>query len=157
HIYRILGLSDSDSFMHLRLADQDVQQFLRDDVATLQAFGFDVILPAWLKSLTATKMRVSLSASTNRKSVAGLDDIIQFNWQVALGDGTLSHADFMKIVEEEREFIRVGNEWFRVDATWTAQIREIIDRAQSEKLTVRDLLFNDAAEELLPIEDDAID
>lgn len=157
HIYRILGLGASDSFMHLRLADQDVQQFLRDDVATLQAFGFDVILPAWLKSLTATKMRVSLSASTNRKSVAGLDDIIQFNWQVALGDGTLSHADFMKIVEEEREFIRVGNEWFRVDATWTAQIREIIDRAQSEKLTVRDLLFNDAAEELLPIEDDDID
>lgn len=158
HIYRILGLTPSEHFMHISLTDAEVQQFLRDDVATLQAFGFTVILPAWLKSLTTTKMRMSLSASTTRKSVAGLDDIVNFNWQIALGDGTLSQADFMKIVEEEREFIRVGNEWFKVDATWATQIRAIIERAENEKLTVRDLLFNDAAETLVPIlEDDDID
>lgn len=156
-IYQLLGQPVADRFLYMSLTEQQVQQFLRDDVTTLQAFGFDVILPAWLKSLTTTKMRVALSASTNRKTVASLEDIVTFDWQVALGDNVLAPADFLQIVEGEREFIRIGNEWFRVDATWVTQIKAIIDRAEQQEVTVRDLLLNDVSEELVPFEDDAID
>lgn len=61
-------------------------------------------------------------------------------------------------MDEKREFIRIGTEWFRVDANWMHEMRELMQQAEDESWTVRELLFRELPEDLsAPLEEDADD
>lgn len=138
-----------EKFIHTTIEDGDVRKLLRDDFAKLGALGFEVILPAWLRELKQTKMRVRVSASNqSQKSVAGLDDILSFKWQLSLNGEQINAEEFRKIVDENREFVRIGDEWFRMDVNWMNEIRELMDKAEEENWTVRELLFRELPNEL---------
>lgn len=63
-----------------------------------------------------------------------------------------------KLVDEKREFIRIGTEWFRVDANWMQEMRELMQQAEDESWTVRELLFRELPEDLsLPLEEEDAD
>lgn len=143
-------------FIHIRLQDADVRHFLQHDLAKLQALGFEIILPAWLKELKHSKMKVRVSANnTPTKKTAGLDDILTFRWQFSMNGEDMSDEQFRKLVEEKREFLRIGNEWFRIDANWLNEMRELMNQAEEENWTVRDLLFRELPETLVvPLEDE---
>ncbi|MEK5079265.1 DEAD/DEAH box helicase [Solibacillus sp. FSL W7-1436] len=151
--------AESAQFIHTQFNDQEVREFLRLELTKLQALGFDVILPAWLKELRQSKMRVRVSANNqSARSVAGLDDILTFKWQFSMNGEEISAEAFQKLVDEKREFVRIGTEWFRIDAEWLNEMRELMDQAKEENWTVRDLLFRELPETLTaPIEDDMED
>lgn len=151
--------AESAQFIHTQFNDQEVREFLRLELTKLQALGFDVILPAWLKELRQSKMRVRVSANNqSARSVAGLDDILTFKWQFSMNGEEISAEAFQKLVAEKREFVRIGTEWFRIDAEWLNEMRELMDQAKEENWTVRDLLFRELPETLTaPIEDDTED
>lgn len=150
--------ASATQFIRVEFSDSTVRSFLRDDLAKLQAMGFEVILPAWLKELKQSKMRVRVSANNGAsRSVAGLDDILTFKWQFSMNGEDISAEQFRKLVEEKREFVRIGNEWFRMDADWLTEMRELMEQADEENWTVRDLLFRELPETLTaPIEDDEL-
>ncbi|MEK4629904.1 DEAD/DEAH box helicase [Solibacillus sp. FSL R7-0682] len=151
--------ASASNFIRVEFSDAQVREFLRQDLAKLQAMGFDVILPAWLKELKQSKMRVRVSANNqSSRSVAGMDDILTFKWQFSMNGEEISAEQFRKLVEEKREFVRVGAEWFRIDADWLNEMRELMDQADEENWTVRDLLFRELPETLsVPYEDDDLD
>lgn len=151
--------AESAQFIHTQFNDQEVREFLRLELTKLQALGFDVILPAWLKELRQSKMRVRVSANNqSARSVAGLDDILTFKWQFSMNGEEISAEAFQKLVDEKREFVRIGTEWFRIDAEWLNEMRELMEQAKEENWTVRDLLFRELPETLTaPREDDMED
>ncbi|WP_336046113.1 DEAD/DEAH box helicase [Solibacillus ferritrahens] len=151
--------AESTHFIHSHFNDLEVRDFLRQELAKLQALGFEVILPAWLKELRQSKMRVRVSANNqSARSVAGLDDILTFKWQFSMNGEEISAEAFQKLVDEKREFVRVGTEWFRIDAEWLNEMRELMEQAKEENWTVRDLLFRELPETLTaPLEDDELD
>ncbi|WP_342578024.1 DEAD/DEAH box helicase [Psychrobacillus sp. FSL K6-2843] len=145
------------TFFSSPLTDEEVRRFLRDDLIKLQALGFEVILPSWLKSLKESKMRVKTVAKTANtyKTAAGLNEILQFNWSFSLNGQEISAEDFQKMVTENRSYIQAGNEWFRIDAAWMHQIRELMKQSEDENWTVKELLFREIPEEIaLAIDDD---
>jgi len=145
----------SDIFIHITLDDLEVRKFLREDLARLQALGFDVVLPAWLKDLKQSKLRVRVSTgNVSTKKVAGLDDILTFKWQFSMNGQSISAEQFKKLVDEKREFIRIGTEWFRVDANWMHEMRALMQQAEDESWTVRELLFRELPEELAMLEEE---
>ena len=133
--------------------------FLQHDLAKLQALGFEIILPAWLKELKQSKMKVRVSAgNTPTKKTAGLDDILTFSWQFSMNGEEMSAEQFRKLVEEKREFLRIGNEWFRIDANWLNDMRELMESSGRRKLDGSDLLFRELPETLVvPLEDEEED
>lgn len=143
--------ADGTRFLFERLTDADVKVFLQRDIALLQALGFEVILPAWLKQLKQSKMRVQVNASqSSRKSVASLDDVLTFKWQFSMNGADISADKFQELVAEKREFIRIGTEWFRIDAVWMQQMRDLMAKAENEQWTVKQLLFQELPETLVP-------
>ncbi|MEK4424050.1 DEAD/DEAH box helicase [Solibacillus sp. FSL K6-1523] len=159
-IIELIQLNAPDThFIHQELSDIAVRDFLRKDLAKLQAVGFDVILPAWLKELKQSKMRVRVNANNqSTRSVAGLDDILTFKWQFSMNGENISAEQFRKLVDEKREFVRIGTEWFRMDAEWLNEMRALMEQADEENWTVRDLLFRELPETLTaPLEDDELD
>ncbi len=151
--------NDPAPFIRMEMSDLQVREFLRHDLVKLQAIGFEVILPAWLKELKQSKFKVRVSAANqSTKSVAGLDDILTFKWQFSMNGEDVSAEQFKRLVEEKREFVRIGNEWFRIDEQWLTEMKELMEQAEEEDWTVKDLLFRELPETLtapLDDEDDA--
>lgn len=136
-------------FLFVPLQDAEVRSFLQHDLAKLQSLGFEIILPAWLKELKQSKMKVRVSANNQpTKKVAGLDDILTFKWQFSMNGEEMSAEQFRKLVDEKREFVRIGTEWFRIDANWMLEMRELMAQAEEEDWTVRELLFRELPETL---------
>ena len=149
----------ANTFLHVSLNDMEVRHFLQNQLSLLQSLNYDVMLPAWLKELKQSRMKVRVSASgSNTKSVAGLDDILTFKWQFSMNNVEMDAEQFRRLVDEKREFLRVGDEWFRIDADWLMQMKALMEQAEQENWTVRELVFKDLPETLVaPLEEDEDD
>ncbi len=124
------------------MSDPEVRTFIQDDLPLLQSFGYPVILPAWLKSVTESKMRIRTNAGIQSyKSATGLDEVLSFDWNFSLAGNTIDRDTFRKLVDENREYIRSGDEWFHIDPLWLRKIRDLMDRADAGEWTVKDLLI----------------
>lgn len=150
----MVGIPD-EPFLCVNLTDTDVRQFLRGDFVRLQALGFEIVLPAWLKELKESKFKVRANASTssNFKSAAGLQEILTFDWKVSLNGHDIPMDEFKRMVEDQREFIHAGTEWVRVDAAWMQEIQRLMSQTETENWTVKDLLFQELSSSLdIPLE-----
>ena len=146
--------ADAQRFLSMPLSDLEVRHFLRDDAARLQALGFEVILPAWLKAVKDSKLRVKSNAKTaSFKTTAGLNEILTFDWNFSLNGQEITEEQFKQMVEENREYIRAGNEWFRIDSHWMHEIRQLMEQTESENWTVKELLFRELPDSLVLDED----
>ncbi len=86
--------------------------FLTEKALLLEQAGFGVMLPAWWSGRGA-KMRLSARAQVKSPKMAGgsginLDQIVRFDWQLALGDEELSLAELRNWPSENRPWSRSG-------------------------------------------------
>ncbi|WJY26484.1 MULTISPECIES: DEAD/DEAH box helicase [Sporosarcina] len=143
------------SFLHMPMSDPEVRLFIQHDLPLFQSFGFTVLLPAWLKTVTDTKLKIRTDAGIQSyRSAAGLDEVLSFNWNFSLGGQMIDRDAFQRMVDENREFIRTGDEWFHIDPAWLKRIRELMEQADEGEWTVKDLLFQELPEEIVPIEEE---
>ncbi|WP_342508512.1 DEAD/DEAH box helicase [Sporosarcina sp. FSL K6-2383] len=150
-----IAIVSNDSFLSTPMSDMEVRTFIKEDLPLLQSFGYPVILPAWLKSVTESKMQVRTNAGIQSyKSATGLDEVLAFDWNFSLAGTAIDNDTFRRLVDENREYIRSGDEWFHIDPLWLRKIRDLMDRADAGEWTVKDLLFQDVPEEIVPLEED---
>lgn len=150
-----IELESTNCFLAIPMLDAEVRLFIQDDLPLLQSFGFSVILPAWLKSITESKMHVRTNASVQSyNSTTGLDEVLAFDWNFSLAGKEMDQQAFQRLVDENREYIRSGDEWFHIDPAWLKKIRDLMERADAGEWTVKDLLFQEIPEELVPLKDD---
>lgn len=147
---------DESRLYHAEWTDAQVLEFLRNDAEILQAFGIEVSIPSWLKAVQESKIRVraNIHSPVKKASVVGLDQIVRFDWQFSLNGHELSMKDFQELVAENKEFIRIGNEWVRVDSNLLMQLRKMIEEADDADWTIKDMLFQNVPEIML---DDTVD
>ncbi len=117
--------------------------FLTYHALILEQAGFAVLLPAWWTA-KGTKLRLATRAQVKSPKIQGgsglsLDAVVRFNWQVALGDQSLSREDLMALAKLKVPLVRVRGQWVLLDA---AEIKAAIDRLKrkDEGLTGRDAL-----------------
>src|SRR5699024_12102805 len=48
------------------------------------------------------------------------------------------------------DLIRAGDEWFHIDPAWLKKIRELMEKVDEGEWTVKDLLFQEIPEEIVP-------
>ncbi len=144
-----LQLAKQEHFLTYSMTDAEVRIFLQEDLPLLQSFGFAVILPAWLKSITETKIQARTNASIQSyQATTGLDEVLAFDWHFSLAGHDIRPQDFQKLVDENREYIRFGDEWFHIDPAWLKRIRDLMERTDAGEWTVKDLLFQELPEEM---------
>jgi SNF2 family DNA or RNA helicase len=117
--------------------------FLTRSAAGLEQAGFGVLLPAWWTA-KGTKTRISARAKVRSSKMQGgsglsLDELVKFDWEVALGDQTLSAKDLMALARLKTPLVRVRGQWVLLDAN---EIKEAAARLKrrGEQATVRDLV-----------------
>lgn len=103
-------------------AQLDVHQayrFLYEHAALLQSAGFGVMLPSWWTRKGASRRRLSAGAvvrdsKLKTKGNLTLDTLIDFKWQVALGDTVLTRKDLEELAKLKIPLIRFRGEWIEI-------------------------------------------
>lgn len=89
--------------------------FLREAAPLLEQSGFGVLVPVWWKK-PASRLGVKLKTKPQSKKIIssgllGLDSIVEYEWQIALGDEELSFEDFMKLASLKVPLVKVRGQW----------------------------------------------
>jgi len=89
--------------------------FLRQSAPLLEQSGFGILLPPWWqKPVARLSARLNLKPKAEAKVASGLlgmDSLVAYNWEIALGDETLSPEEFEKLAELKVPLVRVRGQW----------------------------------------------
>ncbi|QSO51255.1 DEAD/DEAH box helicase [Alicyclobacillus curvatus] len=120
-------------------------RFLAEDGLTLAEAGFTLLLPTWWEKVQRAKSRVKIrvapSAGSEAKPLFGIDQTIDFDWQIAVGDIQLSEADYRKLVAAKTRLVRLQGQWVQVSPQFLAAAKKALQQLERKHgLTFRDVL-----------------
>ncbi len=145
---------DSDSFAEVLLNILPVVKLL----------GIRILLPNSLKSLARPKASLKLESNNSNsygKSYLNLNEMLQFEWQIAIGDKTISVSEFKKLVEDTSGVVNIKGEYVLIDqkevATLLANLdeekqlshAELLQSALTEKYQEAKISLSDTAKQLI--------
>ncbi|CAM4260095.1 SNF2 family DNA or RNA helicase [Paenibacillus endophyticus] len=140
-----LKAASNENELRERLSDNEAWNFLEHASVQLLEAGCPVLLPSWWEAVRTRKLRLKAKMKSSVGSAAqpmfGLDQIVQFDWKLALGDVNLSEAEFMQLAEQNRRLFHIGGEWVHLDPQDVTQIKQWLKRMGKRKgLSFRDVL-----------------
>jgi len=119
-------------------------QFLTEKAWLLEQAGFGVLLPAWW-TRKGTKLRLTARASVKASKLAGggglsLTDIVQFDWQMALGDEALSVKELAALAALKAPLVKIRGQWVQLNAEEIQAALAFWKKNPTGKATVREIV-----------------
>ncbi|MFZ5869694.1 MAG: SNF2-related protein [Actinomycetota bacterium] len=133
----------------LALDTAGAHAFLTDAAPLLVASGFGVILPGWWTRPSrrlGARLRASTpsqpGAGTTNGAAIGQEGLVEFDWQLAVGDEALTDEEVAGLLEAHQPLVRVRGQWMQVDADRLARARSFLSRRgrRSGTMTVGEVL-----------------
>jgi SNF2 family DNA or RNA helicase len=119
--------------------------FLRETGPLLSGAGFGVLLPDWARKarlgLKLTTRSSSSSAASGRESMFGMQDIVEFRYDLAVGDHTLSAAELAELAELKVPLVRVRGQWVELDERHLKAALKFLERNKSGTMTAAEALL----------------
>ena len=132
----------------LTLDAEGAHGFLSEAAPVLLAAGFGVLLPGWWTNPSmrlGAKLSVSTPAqpgSAEANAVIGREGLVDFQWDLAVGEHTLTEQEVTDLVEAQQPLLRVRGQWMYVDAARLARARAFLARRSrgSGRMSVGEVL-----------------
>ena len=96
------------------LSVDEAYAFLREVGPLLEGSGFGVLVPPWWdKPGARLGVRASLKADANvvGSGILNLDSLVEFDWELALGDETLTQEEFERLAALKMPLVQVRGQW----------------------------------------------
>ena len=130
---------------HHSLNTQEAYQFIKTTAKRLTDQGLAVILPAGLTSGQGVANRLGLQIKAELAVKAGpnlgLNNLLQFRWELCLGGQTFTKAQFDRLVAQAIPRVQVNGEWLELrDQDVTAAREFFKSRKDQPSLSLEDAL-----------------
>ena len=127
------------------LTPVEVYEFIRGSAWRLSDSGLGIILPPGLApGAGATRLGISLSAELakpNKKERLGLKSLLNFKWELAIGDQTISKQEFDRLMALKSPLVEVNGEWIALQPSDVRAAQAIFATSQDQmNLSVEDAL-----------------
>lgn len=107
------------------LSTEELVKFVAEDAARLRDRGFSVMLPrAWSTQETKATVVVGEPTEASTGAKIGLEQIVQYNWRVSIGDVELTDEEMEQLVQSKSGLIQLRGAWVMAD---TASVKRIAD------------------------------
>ncbi|HSB72286.1 MAG TPA: SNF2-related protein [Candidatus Methylomirabilis sp.] len=118
--------------------------FLAEHAALLEQAGFGVMLPAWW-TRKGTKIRLAVQARVKSPKMQGgsglsLNEIVRFDWEVALGDETLTREELEALARMKAPLVKVRGQWVVMNADEIRAALEFWKKQPSQTATVQQVI-----------------
>ncbi|TVQ61429.1 MAG: DEAD/DEAH box helicase [Phycisphaerales bacterium] len=114
--------------IELLLTTQEAYAFLREHRTPLEEQGFSVHVPEWWESPSArlgARLRLDdpedaagSAIGTGMSAAAGpelgLNTLVGYRWEIAVGSVTLTLSEFEKLAEKKAPLVRVNGQWVEI-------------------------------------------
>nr|WP_129407989.1 SNF2 helicase-associated domain-containing protein [Marinitoga lauensis] len=131
----ISNLSDfSKSIMKhedIIITSSELSEFFNDVLPALKVFGIEVILPKEMKKIVEPKPAISVKGE-NITSFFNLNDLLKFDWKIAIGDYLISLEEFRKLLEKSEGIIKFRDMYIHVDPKKFLHILKKINKPLDE-------------------------
>jgi hypothetical protein len=164
----------SDQPSEIRLTTSEAHLLLRQWAADLRQRGYGVVLPQWmarreigLHMLVHPQEDLQLLAPSGPPGAGppehpletgasqfGLQTLIDFDWQVAIGDLRLSVEEFQTLMQSHQSLVRYQGQWIEVDEQAARKAMEHLDGHVRGKTTLAEAIratFTAQAQTGLPV------
>ncbi|MCK9221757.1 MAG: DEAD/DEAH box helicase [Limnochordia bacterium] len=122
------------------LSTAGVYDFLTHEASRLEGAGFSVMLPAWWVG-SRGKVRLSARAhatSTYSASQLGLEQLVDVDWEVALGEERLSMEELAALARLKMPLVKVRGRWVELNKEDIESAQALIKKGQ--RMTARELV-----------------
>lgn len=145
-------LFEDDEKLSLTLNLNEVYKVITQTAYYLQKAQIDVILPDELENIVIPRASINAKVKTARagdltdilnSATTGsisLEDIMDFSYEIALGDEKISLEEFKKLTEENHGLIKYKNKYVLIDKDDSKKLFEQILKTNYTKLTRLELL-----------------
>jgi SNF2 family DNA or RNA helicase len=104
---------------HCALTTEQAYGFLRESAWLLEESGFGVLVPPWWSRGGAQGARIGVqvrlrsgkSAPTSGRGILGLNTLVEYDWQLALGDQPLAPEEFQQLASLKVPLVRLRGQW----------------------------------------------
>ena len=104
------------------LTTEEAYAFLRTAAPVLEESGFGVLVPPWWNKPGArlgVRLRMNAAKGATPDLVAGgrmsLDKLVDYRWEVALGEASISRAEFDALVALKSPLVQLRGQWVQLD------------------------------------------
>ncbi len=131
-------LMENFAGLRRKLSEDEAWDFLHDGAIRLAQAGHTVFLPRWWEEikmlLPRLKIKTHSSVGSWQESRLGLNQIIQFDWNLAVGGLELSEKEFRQVVEKKRRLIKIRGHWIQLDPVFLKKARQFMGKKDSASL-----------------------
>jgi SNF2-related domain/SNF2 Helicase protein/Helicase conserved C-terminal domain len=119
--------------------------FLRETGPLLSGAGFGVLMPDWARKarlglkLTA-RSASSGPAASGRQGQFGLQDLVSFRYDLALGDDVLSGEELAELARLKVPLVRVRGQWVELDDRHLKAALKFLEANRSGTMTAAEVL-----------------
>ncbi len=128
-----------------KLNVKEAYAFLREAGPLLEASGFGVLVPPWWEKPSArvgirAKARLAGGPSAIDQGTLNLNSLVEFDWEIALGNQPLSREEFERLVNLKQPLVRVRGEWVELQPDEIETIIEFWEAQPARELALREAL-----------------
>lgn len=132
--------------MELELDTEGAHEFLTSAPALDQA-GFGVLLPSWWGRTERLGLKLTASSASTpgvvtKESAIGLDAIVDYRWDLALGDAELSEQELDELAAAKVPLVRLRGRWVQVDRKRLAAGLRFLEDSRTGRMTAGEALLH---------------
>jgi SNF2 family DNA or RNA helicase len=120
-------------------------RFLKETGPLLAGAGFGVLLPDWVRrarlGLKLTTRSQTPSATSVTGAKFGLNDLVDFRYEVAVGDQALDPAELAELARLKVPLVRLRGQWVELDERHVRAALKFLERNQAGTMTAGDALL----------------
>ena len=117
-------------------------RFLKETGPLLAAAGFGVLLPDWVRKarlgLKLTTRSQTPSGSSVTRARFGLGDLVDFRYDVAVGDQALDPAELAELARLKVPLVRLRGQWVELDEAHLKAALKFLERYPPGTMTAAD-------------------
>jgi hypothetical protein len=138
----------------IELTSHEAARFLREHRQVLEESGFGVVAPQWwqqrshrlgvrlqIESLPRTEPGDDMAAGVVAAPARlGLDSLVNFRWQIAVGDDALTDQQLQQLAESKSPLLRLSDRWVENPAEHVTRAAAFVGGEPGGEITLREAI-----------------
>jgi SNF2 family DNA or RNA helicase len=133
----------------MQLTLEEAFEFLKESAWVLEDAGYTVIVPAWYTPAGRRRAKLRLKASSSAKpgkstskGLLSLDSIVQYQYELAIGDQTVTPKEWQQLVNAKTSLVQFRGEWIELNQDKMQQMLEFWQKQNNsnDEMTLMELL-----------------